>query len=228
MVPAAVSEQALQRQLGPEVEDDEDSIVDDDDGDELEGAQGTPELYPAPAEERSNMVNGYEFIEADDPRARVTSRFARVFWMGDLNYRIDGTRQGAEHHITAQTAISHATLLHSDQLKRQLRHKTVFAGFQEGPLNFLPTYKFDKGSDRYDSSKKQRIPAWTDRVLQRSSVPGAIEQLHYNSVGEVRISDHRPVQALFDVKVEGCDDPTLVCIDNSEIGKASSQVCNVM
>lgn len=40
-----------------------------------------------------------------------------------------------------------------------------FQGFIEGPLHFRPTYKFDHQSDTYDSGKKKRVPAWTDRIL---------------------------------------------------------------
>lgn len=46
----------------------------------------------------------------------------------------------------------------------------VFKGFSEGPVHFQPTYKFDKNSNTYDSSKKQRIPSWTDRIVYRSNV----------------------------------------------------------
>jgi hypothetical protein len=53
----------------------------------------------------------------------------------------------------------------NDQLNVERLAGRVFQRFVEGPLLFLPTYKYDVGSDRYDSSKKQRIPSWCDRVL---------------------------------------------------------------
>ena len=37
----------------------------------------------------------------------------------------------------------------------------AFAGYQEGPLLFRPTYRYDVGTDDYDTSEKFRIPAWT-------------------------------------------------------------------
>ena len=37
----------------------------------------------------------------------------------------------------------------------------AFAGYQEGSLLFRPTYRYDIGTDAYDTSEKMRIPAWT-------------------------------------------------------------------
>lgn len=37
----------------------------------------------------------------------------------------------------------------------------AFQGFQEGRINFKPTYKFDPQSDEYDTSAKMRIPSYT-------------------------------------------------------------------
>lgn len=47
------------------------------------------------------------------------------------------------------------------QLRRALDEGDAFYGYAEGPLLFAPTYKYDYGSDKYDTSEKMRIPAWT-------------------------------------------------------------------
>lgn len=39
--------------------------------------------------------------------------------------------------------------------------RAVFEGYEEGPLLFRPTYKYDVGTDDYDTGEKHRIPAWT-------------------------------------------------------------------
>jgi len=82
-----------------------------------------------------------------------------------MNYRINGSRLMIDTLISSRM---HEVLLANDQLEREKRRGNVFVGFREGPLNFPPTYKFDKGTDTYDSSAKQRIPAWTDRILYKS------------------------------------------------------------
>ena len=70
--------------------------------------------------------------------------------------------------------------------------------FQEGPLTFEPTYKYDHDSDEYDTSSKKRTPAWCDRIFYHSD--NNLSQLYYGRK-ELRVSDHRPVLALFEVKV---------------------------
>jgi hypothetical protein len=47
------------------------------------------------------------------------------------------------------------------QLRIAIDNGEAFVGYDEGPLLFPPTYKYDVGTDNYDSSEKMRIPAWT-------------------------------------------------------------------
>ena len=56
-----------------------------------------------------------------------------------------------------------------------------------GRLEFDPTYKYDFGTDDYDSGPKNRAPAWTDRVLWHGSkvtspTPLSSEHSTYNTV----------------------------------------------
>lgn len=59
-----------------------------------------------------------------------------------------------------------------DELHQEMAGSRVFRFLHEAPIAFAPTYKFDKGDAAplaYDSSEKQRVPAWCDRILFRGS-----------------------------------------------------------
>ena len=77
----------------------------------------------------------------------------------------------------------------------------MMRAFEELPITFAPTYKYDVGTDNYDSSEKKRSPAWCDRLLYRGA---RIQQLEYRR-HEVRVSDHRPVSGRFIFKVKRID-----------------------
>lgn len=62
------------------------------------------------------------------------------------------------------------SLLPHDQLRRVRKEKKAFhEGWREGPITFLPSYKYDVGTvGLFDSSEKQRAPSWCDRILYRT------------------------------------------------------------
>lgn len=74
----------------------------------------------------------------------------------------------ASDPASLQTTLS--SLLPHDQLHEQMRLRKAFHdGWREGPINFLPTYKYDVGTvGVFDSSEKKRGPSWCDRILYRT------------------------------------------------------------
>ncbi|KAI5917460.1 type II inositol-1,4,5-trisphosphate 5-phosphatase [Camillea tinctor] len=62
------------------------------------------------------------------------------------------------------------SLLPHDQLRRLIKQRKAFhEGWEEGPISFLPTYKYDVGTvGLFDSSEKKRAPSWCDRILYRT------------------------------------------------------------
>lgn len=116
-----------------------------------------------------------------------------------MNYRIDQRRDAV---IAAVKAGDLELLLVHDQLRKELKYNRAFRlrHFSEGPLEFAPTYKYDRRSDEYDTSEKARVPAWCDRVLWRSLHPERVEQVHYRR-WEANVSDHRPISAAFKIRV---------------------------
>ncbi|ROW09119.1 hypothetical protein VPNG_05705 [Cytospora leucostoma] len=122
-----------------------------------------------------------------------------VILNGDLNYRID--TMSRDTVVIAVKQGNLPKLLDRDQLLVARRRRPDFKlrAFEEMPITFAPTYKYDVGTDDYDSSEKKRSPAWCDRLLYRGG--GRIEQVEYRR-HEVRVSDHRPVTGKFRLTVK--------------------------
>ncbi|XP_017096781.2 synaptojanin-1 [Drosophila bipectinata] len=146
------------------------------------------------------------------PMGRTLKSHDWVFWCGDFNYRIDMDKDELKESIRAGDL---TTVLESDQLRKEQEAGNVFGEFLEGEIEFDPTYKYDLFSDDYDTSEKQRAPAWTDRVLWRRRKalaegdfaasawnPGKL--IHYGR-SELKQSDHRPVIAIIDAEIMEID-----------------------
>ncbi|XP_006459141.1 hypothetical protein AGABI2DRAFT_218097 [Agaricus bisporus var. bisporus H97] len=83
------------------------------------------------------------YLECKDPRTKsedITDQFDYTFICGDLNFRLDITRQHADWLIARK---DYAQALHFDQLKQLIKSGTAFIGFEEGIINFPPTFKYD-------------------------------------------------------------------------------------
>ncbi|XP_022100456.1 inositol polyphosphate 5-phosphatase OCRL-1-like isoform X2 [Acanthaster planci] len=148
----------------------------------------------------------------------ITRGHEVVIWMGDLNYRIsDLSVDVVKVHIDSK---DFKTLMEHDQLFRQHRIEKVFKGFKEGEITFRPTYKYDPGTDNWDTSEKQRVPAWCDRILFKGKT---IKQLVYRSHDKCKLSDHKPVSSLFDIEVKVVDEKKFKQVVEEEIRKLDRQ-----
>lgn len=124
----------------------------------------------------------------------------QIFWLGDLNYRI--CSMNADQVKKFIELNEFGLLMEHDQLKQQHKLKRVFVGYKEGDVKFNPTYKYDPGTDNWDTSDKCRTPAWCDRILWKGN---NIKQLVYRSHFTMRTSDHKPVSSIFEAGVKVID-----------------------
>ncbi|KAL0573409.1 hypothetical protein V5O48_008557 [Marasmius crinis-equi] len=109
-----------------------------------------------------------DFLTNNDPRVMsedITDKFDHTFVLGDLNFRLDISRLHADWLISRQ---DYAQALAFDQLRSLMENGRAFVGFQEGPINFPPTFKYDvlrtlKGSKR----RQVKLERWKSDRAQR-------------------------------------------------------------
>ncbi|KAG0597124.1 hypothetical protein M758_UG313100 [Ceratodon purpureus] len=139
-----------------------------------------------------------------------------LIWFGDFNYRIDTTYDQAVKWINEKR---YDMLLIRDQLRVEMTSGRTFPGMREAGISFPPTYKFDRGTQVYDSSEKKRVPAYCDRVVFRDSFdgngsdtstslthPSQATVVRYDACMEALDSDHKPVQCLLGVDLAVLDE----------------------
>uniref|UniRef100_A0A3P8RWK4 Inositol polyphosphate-5-phosphatase Ka n=1 Tax=Amphiprion percula TaxID=161767 RepID=A0A3P8RWK4_AMPPE len=180
----------------------------------------------------SERVDEFEYImntqTFDCKKAPQIVDHRLLFWFGDLNFRIED--HGMHFVRSCINKETYNLLWSKDQLTMMKKKEQMLQEFDEGPLDFQPTYKFDLNSDTYDSSGKKRKPAWTDRILWRlrpkvslpdeqdenkveldaktlkqleedEEYPLKIRQDFYTSNMEYSISDHKPVVGIFTLEL---------------------------
>ncbi|RKO93184.1 Endonuclease/exonuclease/phosphatase, partial [Blyttiomyces helicus] len=130
-----------------------------------------------------------------------------LFWMGDLNYRVPLPDTEAKALLAVGDL---AQMLKFDQLSIEQNAGRVFGDFLEGPIKFEPTYKYDIGTSRFDSSEKRRSPSFCDRILWfrnplRSHDPDWLRIEWYRSSMAMTLSDHKPIMGLYTLKVRKLD-----------------------
>ncbi|XP_012580630.1 PREDICTED: phosphatidylinositol 3,4,5-trisphosphate 5-phosphatase 1 [Condylura cristata] len=158
-----------------------------------------------------NYMNILRFLALGDKKLspfNITHRFTHLFWLGDLNYRVELPTWEAEAIIQKIKQQQYADLLAHDQLLMERREQKVFVHFEEEEITFAPTYRFERLTrDKYAYTKqkatgmKYNLPSWCDRVLWKSYPLVHVVCQSYGSTSDIMTSDHSPVFATFEAGV---------------------------
>ncbi|TQS35714.1 hypothetical protein Golomagni_03858 [Golovinomyces magnicellulatus] len=135
-------EQSSRHLIEDEIGEDETFIlhIESDDNDEEYESKTKPRM---PIEENKR----------EDTQSQISDSFV-----------LDPSQDPASLQSTLNCLLPHDQLKHSQSIK-----KVFHDGWNEGPITFLPTYKYDIGGEgAFDTSEKKRAPSWCDRILYRT------------------------------------------------------------
>ena len=136
-----------------------------------------------------SIINAKGRFAKNKDDGMTLEHFDSVIWLGDMNYRVAATNSEVVNELIQNDMWE--VLKANDQLDIEKKLKRVAVGYNEGSINFAPTFKFERGTDLYN---KKRESSWTDRILFRSN-NGLLKQVNYDSNNLLKLSDHRPVFA---------------------------------
>ncbi|CAJ0944611.1 unnamed protein product [Ranitomeya imitator] len=170
----------------------------------LQGAESEKKLR-----RKQNYFNILRFLVLGDKKLspfNISHRFTHLFWLGDLNYRVQLPNSEAENIIHKIKLQQHQELLPNDQLNMERKESQVFLHFNEEEITFPPTYRYERGArERYCYTKqkatgiKYNLPSWCDRVLWKSYPQMHVVCQSYGCTEDITTSDHSPVFATFQV-----------------------------
>jgi len=138
-----------------------------------------------------------------------------IFWFGDLNYRIDTFSLMNALELIFTNELD--KLLVNDQLLKEKTNLNVFEDYNEGKINFRPTYKYLVRQDTYakhELVKNSQTPneltcdriGYTDRILwKQNSQDLNVNLTQYSAINTITLSDHKPVYAVFETEIKRID-----------------------
>ena len=87
--------------------------------------------------------------------------------------------------------------IEDEELKKLKEHELFLYDVNEAEITFPPTYKYIKGTNFYNLSK--RVPSWTDRILYKNVKQ--ITPIYYDRI-YINFSDHKPIVGLFEINID--------------------------
>eukprot|EP00754_Rhynchopus_humris_P030540 Rhum_TRINITY_DN15277_c1_g1::Rhum_TRINITY_DN15277_c1_g1_i1::g.149580::m.149580 len=145
---------------------------------------------------RINVEEIVNQIQLANKDSDLSSQFHHVFFMGNMNYRIEMESAEAQELIAAK---DYQELLSHDQLLTAMREDGLLHGFVEAPITFPPTYRYKVGSSDY-MMDRGRSPSYTDRILVKSTENSEIKVTGYGAAESVMTSEHKPVYATYTIR----------------------------
>ena len=132
-----------------------------------------------------------------------------IIWMGDFNYRVNKTIEEAEKIYKEGNEMS---LLEFDQMNEQIKlYNLKSFGYNEGKINFLPTYKYEDNEISCDG--EDHIPSWTDRILWK------VNNEKYKIQDNTKINSKKSVEIM-----DNSEDENKILDTDEEIEKSDEKV----